>query len=902
MLKSLHRTHTSRTAAVLTGTGTVFAVLGFSLAAPAARAQNLPLFDQTTIKAGNIVPSKRAFDILRGLNKPGPYPLSWTNLRITRNDPVAVVNVDGKDLAADAYSFDAAKGTITFRQPLADSAYARVEYNYDPDLSKRNTEVTAAPVTLTQARFAGTSLQLMALPSVGDGKSSTDTAKLVWGLGGKTNLLGGGLTSQLLFGDAGNGKTGILDRSGMKLGYAMGDASNGVDVQFQRAGAGFAPTTGKAFGMGTANQNWSLGTRLKPTEWMSTNFKMADARDLTGNASSKENDLGLSLGGVRGSDPKFNFAKTDSLKVAADGKETRVSSDKMDLAQKLASSLSLNAKTETNKLDSPDQAKDLANKVTTYSLASQNAKGNVTQAALTLTEGQKETHNVQEKSKLLGVQLQPTGNVSFSLAQKGLVTTTGTADDKSENDREVAANDTTLSLVSKNAKGDITQAGVSLTQGTTASLDSSEKRQAIGVQLQPLGSLSLSLAQKGLTTTTGLADDKSENDREVAANDTTISLASKNAKGNITQAAVSLTQGTTESLDSSQKRQAVGVQLQPAGSLTLSLAQKGAVTTTGIADEDGENTREVATSDSTVSLASKNKKGNITQAAVSLTQGTTSTPETSEKRQSLTLQIQPSNNLTLSLAQNEKSVLAVVETAKVAEGDTISNVSQTVVGANLQLAPNTKLAGSVQQGVQDDSKVAVTNLSAQVGISKHADLSGGVINREASLGGVNDLDTKQVRLALRPSSTLSLSGGVVLNPQDAKGVISEAQRQDVSLTIKQGAWELGSGYAVTTLIGVAASDERGLALQTGEMSLNLGLRISPYSRLTGTYKNSFLYGSTNPEVVIGPRGSLVYGLNFTQNMGDAFSLSLGGTMTDNKAKPDAATQGLKAEAKLGLKF
>ncbi|MES2463497.1 MAG: hypothetical protein V4671_23230, partial [Armatimonadota bacterium] len=72
--------------------------------------------------------------------------------------------------------------------------------------------------------------------------------------------------------------------------------------------------------------------------------------------------------------------------------------------------------------------------------------------------------------------------------------------------------------------------------------------------------------------------------------------------------------------------------------------------------------------------------------------------------------------------------------------------------------------------------------------------------------------------------------------------------------------------------------------------------------LTGTYKNSFLYGSTNPDAAIGPRGSLVYGLNYTQNMGDAFSLSLGGSMTDDKTKANAPTQGLKAEAKLGLKF
>lgn len=829
MPKSLQKLQICRAAAVLTRTAGVAVAVGFTLAAPmAAQAQNLPLYDQTSLAASNIVPSSRAFDILRGLNKTGPYPLSWTALRISRNDPAPVVNLNGKDLASDAYTFDAAKGTITFRDSVATGGYVRVEYNYDQQLSKRNVDVVAAPVTLTSARFGGTSLQLMALPSLAGGTTSTtDTAKLVMGLGGSTKLLGGGLTSQIFFGDAGNGKTGVMDRAGMKLGYAMGNAANGIDAQFQRVGAGFAPTTGKAFGMGSANQNWSLGTRLKPASWMSTNFKMADVKDLTGKTASKDNNLGLSLGGVRAADPKFNLATTDSLKIGADGKETKVSSDKVDFGQKLAPTLALTANTETNKTDSPDQTKDIANKVTTYALVSQNTKGNVTQAAFTLTQREKDTLNVAEKSKLISVQLQPMGNVSFSLAQKGLVTTTGTADGKSDNDT------------------------------------------AVGVK------------------------------------DTTYVLASKNAKGNITQAAVSLTQGTTEAPNSNEKRQGIGVQLQPAGTLTLSLAQKDVVTTTGTADTDAKNDRAISVNDTTVSLASKNTKGNITQAAVLLTQGTTSTPETSEKRQSVTLSLQPTGNLTLSLAQNEKSVQAAVATAKVAVGDSVSSVSQTVVGANLQLTPTTKVAGSVQQGEQDSGKTAVTNFSAQVGLSKNADLTGGVTNREASLGGVNDLDTKQLRLALRPSGTVSLSGGVVLNPQDDKGVISEAQRQDLSLTLKQGAWELGSGYAITTLMGNAATNVTGIALQTGEMSLNLGLRISSNSKLTGSYKNSFLYGTTNPDVAIGPRGALVYGLNYTKNMGDAFSLSFGGSMTNDKTKtavPTTTQQGLKAEAKLGLKF
>ncbi|MBC8102065.1 MAG: hypothetical protein H7Z41_05705 [Cytophagales bacterium] len=730
-------------APILHGAGVLLALAGVSLATPAATAQVLPRFDTTSLSASNITPSRRAFDMVRGQNKNGPYPLTWTNLRITRSDPAVVVNVNGKDLSPGAYSLDAAKGTITFRDSLGGEAYARVEYNYDPDLSKRSTETSATPITLTQARIAGTSLQLMALPSAGGASATADAAKLVWGLGGKTNLLGGGLTSQLYFGDGGVGKTGITDRSGMKLGYAMGSASSGIDAQFQRAGASFAPTTGKALGMSDARQDWSLGTRLKPANWVSTNYKTAENRDLNGKGSSQQNDFGLKLGGVRASEPTFNLSLMDSVKIGADGKAATLSSDKMDFAQRLAPTLALTAKSEIGKLDALDDNKDVDSKETTFALASRNAKGNVTQAAISLTQGEKETRNAEEKRQSLNIQLQPVGNLTLSLAQ---------------NDK---------------------------------------------LALTPIDS----------------SDDKNETN----SSDTTMALASKNAKGNITQAALLVTQGTTDGTDSS------------------------------------------------------------------------------EKRQSLTLQLQPSGNLTLSLAQNEKTTVSLSGTPEVATDDTTINLSQTVVGANLQLAPNTKLTGSVQQGEQNTGRVAATDLNAQIGVGKSLDVTGGVTSRTADQGGLLALDTTQLRLQMRPSATVSLTGGIVTNPQDKNGVISEARRQDVGLTLKQGAWEVGSGYAITTLIGEAASDERGLAFQTGEMLLSLGLRLSPYSRFSGSYKNSFLYGNTNPEVAIGPRGLLVYSLNYTQNMGEAFSLSLGGTVTNNKAKTDQP-QDVKAEAKLGLKF
>ena len=49
------------------------------------------------------------FDIFAGTDKPGPYTLSWTNLRVSRDEPIAVV-VDGFDVKSDAFTIDPIKG------------------------------------------------------------------------------------------------------------------------------------------------------------------------------------------------------------------------------------------------------------------------------------------------------------------------------------------------------------------------------------------------------------------------------------------------------------------------------------------------------------------------------------------------------------------------------------------------------------------------------------------------------------------------------------------------------------------------------------------------------------------------------------------------------------------------
>jgi hypothetical protein len=354
------------------------------------------LFAAHPVLAQDNTNDRASFDIFQGTDKPGPYTLSWTNLRINRDEPIAIV-IDGVDQKPDTYTIDPIKGTITFAQPLSSKSVARVSYFYDPMVAHRNANVASAPVTVPLTRLGSQSLQVTAVPNTA-GPSGTANTPLIWNLGGKTNFLGGGLTSQFNYG----GSQG----SGEKLGYNVGNARNGLDAQFQRAEKQFAAGIGKTLGMGEAVDRWSVASRLTPTKWFGVSYNTTATDDLTNHGAKGQDVLALHVGGI-GTAPLLAYNRTLDKTVTPLKQETNVTTDKVDLAAHLDRMTAVNVNATQAVTDTPQTAAtDTTDREGTIALTS-TSPDKLKQATVSLNTGSIETVASRQAKQNVAVKLQP---------------------------------------------------------------------------------------------------------------------------------------------------------------------------------------------------------------------------------------------------------------------------------------------------------------------------------------------------------------------------------------------------------------------------------------------------------------------------------------------------------------
>lgn len=374
----------------------------------AARAQNQPV---------RLSPVRSYFDIFAGNDKPGPYTLSWNKLRVTREEPVTVL-VDGKALRDDAFTVDAAKGTITFKDPLKAASVARVTYSYDPAVAQRNGSAASAPLTVPLTKLGGMGLSVTALPNGVEGGKDPAAGggpgtPLVWGLGGKTALLGGGLESKFSF--AG------VNGTDLRLGYRYGGDRNGLSADFLRTDKTYAKQLGQRLGAADPAQRLSLGARLTPAKWLGANYASVESRDLAGNGSKETDTLALRIGGTPGL-PTLNLTRVGDVGANAKGDETRVNTDKLDLNAPLGKTTTLTATGQQVATDAPAEAADARVKDGTLSITTRSADKN-TQASVTLGGSTKETPATIEDRQNLALKIQPAPVFSVSAEKKGQTVT-----------------------------------------------------------------------------------------------------------------------------------------------------------------------------------------------------------------------------------------------------------------------------------------------------------------------------------------------------------------------------------------------------------------------------------------------------------------------------------------------
>lgn len=312
---------------------------------------------QTPKYATNLALPTMADDTFLGQEKPGPYILTWRNFQSGVGNPVQVF-LDGKLLGAGSYTLDVAKGELVFQLPIKRTQLVRVRYGYYLGIAQKNPNATpAAPLTVSLAALGIANLSMTALPT-----ADTNGPRMVLNLGSKSQLFGGGFTSQLNFApDAGGQGTtnGVAaDKLGMKLGYGAGNAKNGVDLSFLRSGKDFASSVGKGLGYTDAVQSMGLAGRMTATQWLAFNVGQTEIRDLNGKGATEAKSLGFRLGGTKGT-PVANLLRNTENKTDAKGQLTAIVTEGGDFAGKLGAA-NLVAKRNETTTTTPDKKQSAA--------------------------------------------------------------------------------------------------------------------------------------------------------------------------------------------------------------------------------------------------------------------------------------------------------------------------------------------------------------------------------------------------------------------------------------------------------------------------------------------------------------------------------------------------------------
>ncbi len=186
-------------------------------------------------------------------------------------------------------------------------------------------------------------------------------------------------------------------------------------------------------------------------------------------------------------------------------------------------------------------------------------------------------------------------------------------------------------------------------------------------------------------------------------------------------------------------------------------------------------------------------------------------------------------------------------------------------------------------GPTGDSRV--TAVSATLKPISFAEVSGALKQRSADAGGPAALDTQEARLALTLRKGWRITGGYTANPEQ-DGKVLPATRRSVGMETSLGALLLSGAYE---------TDDRNGGSGAETSRFGLGIALSPRTQLSATYRTVNGFGA-------GFADERQYGVKFSRNLGERFSLSLEGETALHQEEGAPGTQVYKGSANLGMKF
>lgn len=208
--------------------------------------------------------------------------------------------------------------------------------------------------------------------------------------------------------------------------------------------------------------------------------------------------------------------------------------------------------------------------------------------------------------------------------------------------------------------------------------------------------------------------------------------------------------------------------------------------------------------------------------------------------------------------------------------------------ASLQLAPGKALSlgGSLRSSTRGDATTTITSVNGALNTAL-VQLGGQYRQRERD--GLDDVTTRDLRLALAPAGWLKVTGRYAENPEDKDGLVQEEVARSLGLQTRVGAVTLGG--SVTEVDGLARTYEKQ------QTELRLTLRFSPHSSLTSAYQSS-------DEWAGGSLQGRTYSFGFQHAVGSRFYLKLEGEMTtyEQDGASVAEREDTRANLGLGLRF
>lgn len=239
-----------------------------------------------------------------------------------------------------------------------------------------------------------------------------------------------------------------------------------------------------------------------------------------------------------------------------------------------------------------------------------------------------------------------------------------------------------------------------------------------------------------------------------------------------------------------------------------------------------------------------------------------------------------------------KTVSVTASMAQSSQGtqDSSSQDIHLSVAPRSTLQVNTDL--SVQKNPTADTQVAAVDGKAQP--FAFLMVSGGyqwrTVTPVQSGGAVTgDYDSSSAQFTLAPpKAAVHVIGTYAQNPTDTNGNLQHQAQHGLSLETTIGALKLTTGYNWSQQYDTAST---GTSLHIG-----LGLRVSANTQFTGDYKQD-LTG-----LGLDPTGATAYSVGLTRNLGDAFNLSLSGTVQQSVGPTPPTPSNVTANANLGMKF